>query len=125
MQDNRGSKKQKLLYEILLEVFDKYTVVYEQQIPVLGQRFDMYIKELGIAFEFDGVQHFDFIPFFHTDMNGFISASKLDKAKEDFCEENGIALVRFRDEDKMDKNTIMDRISKIETIEKFNPRCLD
>ena len=79
--DGRGSKPQLILYDLAELVYPKYTVIWEQAIPELGQRYDIFIKELGIAIEYDGEQHDKFIEHFHKDMQGWQDAVSRDKAK--------------------------------------------
>lgn len=56
---------------------------------------DMYCEELKVAFEYNGVQHYHFIPggYFHP--NGeedFLKQQKRDRFKARKCKENGITL---------------------------------
>lgn len=95
INDGRGSVHQKHIYELLTKLYPMYKIIYEQPIPVLNMRFDLFIKELGIAVEYDGVQHRKYVEHFHRNINGLIEASKRDKNKNIFCEENGIKLVRL------------------------------
>lgn len=95
MKDNRGSVHQKRIYELLLDIYPQYNIVYEQEIKEIGLRFDIFIPELGIAIEYDGQQHFKYIEHFHSDINGYILANKNDKIKNAFCDENAIKLIRL------------------------------
>jgi hypothetical protein len=94
--DGRGSKPQRYLFELIKQIYPEYTIIYEQYIPELNQRFDIFVKELGIAIEYDGRQHDDFVEHFHKDMNGFIGGLQMDAKKENFSKENGIKVVRFK-----------------------------
>lgn len=94
MQDKRGSIAQRFLYDLVLNIYPNYTVIYEQPIPAIKQRYDIFIKELGVAIEYDGIQHNKFVEHFHRDMNGFLLQGLLDEKKNNFSEENGIKLVR-------------------------------
>lgn len=49
--DERGSKVQHELYNLLVEAYPQYNVVYEYPIGDLGQRIDLFIPALGIAIE--------------------------------------------------------------------------
>lgn len=105
--DGRGSAPQRHLFDLANKLYDNFTVVYELFIPELGQRFDIFIMEMGIALEYDGEQHYEFNEHFHKDTNGYIASKKLDKEKEEFCSRNGIKLVRFRgDISDYDKNKL-------------------
>jgi len=65
--------------------------------------FDFYIPSGGICIEFDGIQHFQPIPYF----GGIPTYETLkinDKIKSDYCEENYINLIRIRyDEENIEK----------------------
>lgn len=93
--DGRGSGPQRFLYGLLKEIYPLYDVVYEQPIPQLGQRIDLFIKELGIAVEYDGRQHTEYVDFFHKDVGGYIKGMKMDRYKEEFLAENGIKIIRL------------------------------
>ncbi len=56
---------------------------------------DFYIEELGIAFEIQGAQHYDFIPFFHVDMNGFEKRKMFDREKKELCRGYGVRLIEI------------------------------
>lgn len=112
--DGRGSNPQRYLFELCKELFKEYNVIWEQQIPDLNQRFDIFIFELGIAIEYDGDQHDNYNEFFHKDMNGYIISKKMDIQKENYCKENGIKLVRFnKDVYELSKNNLNEAINKV------------
>ena len=79
--DGRGSKLQRLIYDLLLEIYPKYTVVYEQAIHAISMRYDLFVKELGIAVEIDGIQHRQYVEHFHRDFHGRVSGILADKKK--------------------------------------------
>jgi hypothetical protein len=96
--DGRGSGPQRHLFDLAKQLYSKYSVVYEQEIPSLGLRFDIFIKELGVAIEYDGRQHEEYVEHFHKDINGYICSINRDRRKIEFCLENGIKLVRLKGE---------------------------
>ena len=65
--------------------------------PVTGGDFnlelDCYDPELGIAVEYNGVQHYKFIPFFHKNKEAFLNQKYRDDMKRRICKENGILLI--------------------------------
>ena len=113
--DGRGSIAQVFLFKLIKEIYHNYRVVYEFEIPDTKQRFDIFVIELGIAIEYDGIQHKEYCEFFHKDMNGYILSKKMDKKKEEFCKENGIKLVRIDGNiDNFNKNNLHELIKNIE-----------
>lgn len=93
--DGRGSEPQRLLYSYLKELYPTQTIHYEFLIDELNQRIDIYLPYLGIAIEFDGIQHSEYTPFFHKDYSDFNLGKLLDRKKSDFLIERGIKLVRI------------------------------
>ncbi len=94
--DGRGSMPQRYLFELMEKIYPTYNVIYEQAIPSLGQRYDIFVKELGVAIEYDGRQHDHYVEHFHKDINGYISSIKRDDKKEYFSQCNGIKVVRLK-----------------------------
>jgi|UniRef100_A0A6C0JQ06 hypothetical protein len=57
---------------------------------------DGYCEELGIAFEYDGKQHAEYIPHFHRNgMNDLLDQMTRDDRTNDLCKKNGISLIRI------------------------------
>ena len=55
--------------------------------------FDGFCTDLGLAFEYQGVQHFQFNKRFHGDDTAFIRRKEDDKKKRELCEEHGVKLI--------------------------------
>ncbi len=94
--DGRGSVGQLHVFALMKDLYPKYTVVWEQPIRSLGLRYDIFVKELGIAVEVDGDQHYEVNSFFHKDPASIKKSYKADLNKDYFSEINGIKLIRFR-----------------------------
>lgn len=66
--------------------------------PVTGGKYnlelDCFDPELKIAIEFDGAQHFKYIPFFHKNPEAFNNQKYRDYMKEVMCRDNGVILIR-------------------------------
>lgn len=54
---------------------------------------DFYIEELGIAFEVQGAQHYQYVPFFHKSKEDFEKRKLHDQEKRDLCFGNGVRLI--------------------------------
>lgn len=54
---------------------------------------DFYIEELKIAFEVQGMQHFENIPFFFRDYSEFEKRLLYDQEKRDLCDGNNVRLI--------------------------------
>lgn len=96
MADDRGSKHQHHLHDLCCSLYGSHNVIWEYVIPTLNLRIDILIKHLGIAIEYDGEQHYHYNEFFHGSVEGYVASAKRDLAKEQWIEEHGIKLVRFR-----------------------------
>ena len=65
--------------------------------PVTGGDFnlelDCYNEELGLALEYNGAQHYKYIPYFHKNKEAFLNQKYRDEMKKSKCKENGISLI--------------------------------
>jgi hypothetical protein len=65
--------------------------------PVTGGNFnlelDCYDQDLGIAVEYNGVQHYKFVPYFHRNKEAFLNQKYRDDMKRRICKEHGIVLI--------------------------------
>ena len=65
--------------------------------PVTGGDFnlelDCFDPELKIAVEYNGVQHYKYIPFFHKNKEDFLNQKYRDDMKRRMCIDNGILLI--------------------------------
>ena len=55
---------------------------------------DCFNEELKLAVEYDGAQHYKFIPHFHKTYEGFMNQRYRDYMKEQMCKDNKIRLIR-------------------------------
>lgn len=80
-----------LLNLIVLE-FPNYTIIHQYSPEWLeGQRFDVFIKDLNIAIEYNGIQHFEEVDFFGG-AEGLIKTKKLDLKKREKSLKNGVKI---------------------------------
>jgi len=63
--------------------------------PLTGgqMHFDGYSKELNLAFEFNGPQHYIFYPKYHKEDQDLVKQQARDKIKSELCKKNGITLI--------------------------------
>jgi len=54
---------------------------------------DCYNKELKLAVEYNGIQHYKYIPYFHKTRDAFQNQKYRDYMKKQLCEKNGITLI--------------------------------
>lgn len=93
--DNRGSAPQRFIYNECVKIYGASNVLWELVIPELGQRFDIFLKQFGIAIEIDGEQHDRYVDFFHKDINGYMNGIHLDKTKMQWAKDNHVSVIRY------------------------------
>jgi len=101
------SKLQKKVKDLLYKYW-KADVVFEE-FPVLGSRMtiDFYNVNKNIAIEVDGMQHYKYNKFFHSNSkHKFLEQLKRDEQKELFCESNSIKLIRIMENEKIDEELL-------------------
>jgi hypothetical protein len=72
-----------------------FDVVFVKSHPkwLKGLELDGYNKELELAFEYSGRQHYQYNPKFHKTKAVFEAQQKRDRVKEHLCKENGVTLI--------------------------------
>lgn len=65
--------------------------------PVTGDRFnlelDCYEESLKLAVEYNGVQHYKYVPYFHKNKEAFYNQKYRDDLKRRLCKENRVNLI--------------------------------
>jgi hypothetical protein len=65
--------------------------------PVTGGEFnlelDCYNSELKLAVEYNGIQHYKYVPYFHKNHEHFMNQKYRDDMKRRMCKDNGIILI--------------------------------
>ena len=65
--------------------------------PVTGKKhnleLDCYNSELKLAVEYNGVQHYKYVKFFHKNYEHFLNQKYRDEMKRNMCKNNGIILI--------------------------------
>lgn len=65
--------------------------------PVTGGNFnlelDCYNSELKLAVEYNGVQHYRYVPYFHRNKDHFLNQKYRDDMKRRICRQHGITLI--------------------------------
>lgn len=95
--DGRGSAGQRYLYDLCLKLYPQNRIDWELYIPDTNQRFDIFLIDYGIAIEFNGRQHYEYVEHFHKDTIGYIDSIKKDRIKTEWAEANGISIIYFND----------------------------
>jgi very-short-patch-repair endonuclease len=106
------SQLHKDVYLIIKDIYPNEQIIEEKTVKIGKQSLfiDIYIPKLKIAIECDGIQHEKFNKFFHQDIFAFASQKRNDEQKEIYCQDNGITLVRIKHNDKLDRQTVYEKI---------------
>ena len=88
------------LFNLIQSAFPYYEVISQYSPNWLGrQRLDIFIKELNIAIEYNGKQHYEPVLYFGG-QEGYLNIKKRDKIKKKKCKENKCQLIEVKyDED--------------------------
>lgn len=78
-------------------LYGQATILEEFPIPETRLSLDFYMPQHGLAFEFQGTQHDDYVQFFHGDKQGFDRQTQRDATKREWCVLNNITLIEIRD----------------------------
>lgn len=97
---NSRSKVQKRFKDFIKDQW-YFDVVFEE-FPLVGSRmtFDFYNASKNLKIEVDGMQHTQFSKFLHNgSKTNFRKQLFRDCQKEDYCELNGLTLLRFTEDE--------------------------
>ena len=73
---------------------------------------DWYSYELGIAFEYNGIQHYSYTKYFHKTKQEFLYLLECDKLKKELCDQEGITLISIRYDTDLNVRSIANEIRK-------------
>ena len=96
-KESSGEKEcRRVLQKIFNKPFQKCRPDFLSN-PVTGDRFnlelDCYEHSLKLAVEYNGAQHYKFIPYFHKNKEAFYNQKYRDDLKRRLCKENRINLI--------------------------------
>jgi hypothetical protein len=96
-RESKGETECRRVLQFLFKrSFDKHRPDFLRN-PVTGGDFnlelDCFDPELKIAVEYNGVQHYQYIPFFHKNKEAFLNQKYRDDMKRRMCQENGVLLI--------------------------------
>ena len=96
-RESSGERKcREVLQKLFNRKFDKIRPEFLNNV-VTGSKYnlelDCYDKQLGLAVEYNGRQHYDYVPFFHTNKEAFLNQKYRDELKRRMCVDNNVILI--------------------------------
>jgi hypothetical protein len=80
--------------EITRKPFIKYRPDFlKNKVTGKNLELDCYNDEIGLAIEYNGIQHYEYTPVFHKNKESFYNTKYRDEMKETLCRENGVKLI--------------------------------
>lgn len=95
--------------KLLCELYPTQSILEEIPIPGSRLHFDFYIPSKYLAIEVQGQQHTEQSSLFHSSKLDFVSTTKNDKRKVEWCNNNNIKLIylNYNEDDIIWKQTIL------------------
>lgn len=100
-----------VLGRILDLLYPSFTKTEEE--PIGSLRIDWYIPDLRVAFEYDGIQHYEYSEFFHGSRAEFRRGQERDYQKSIMCEEEDIAIVRFAYDEPLTVSRVRKKVEEV------------
>ena len=71
---------------------------------------DCYNEELGVAIEFQGIQHYHYPNKYHSTVDEFVAAKARDELKREMCDEHGVFLIAVPYKEKQIEQFILGKL---------------
>jgi hypothetical protein len=89
-------KSEQATREVFEKLFnEKFPKVHLPFMERLELELDGYCEKYNIAFEYQGIQHYEFNAFFHNSVEDFEKQKERDQRKRKLCLENNINLIEI------------------------------
>lgn len=92
--------------QLLIELFPTLQILEEVSAPIKKSEtlyLDFYLPLKKYCIEVHGEQHYKFVPFYHTNILGFVKAKKRDQEKQEWCEINNITYIELPHNESIDQ----------------------
>jgi len=71
---------------------------------------DFYLPDIQVAIEIQGLQHYNYVPYFHNNYNGYLTALDRDKFKRSQCAKLNIKL--FEIDNQLDADMVIQKLGE-------------
>jgi hypothetical protein len=72
--------------------------------------YDIYVKDRRLLIEYNGIQHYEYTPFFHHNERNFIRQQRRDKIKSVLAKENEFKLIVFKYDEPLFKDYVLNKL---------------
>ena len=111
--EKRVFRQEEKLLKILQEIFsDEYIKRHDRKV-LKGLELDFLLREIRLAFEYDGEQHFDKKLCEEVFKSDFDALQKRDRKKDKLCKKKNITLIRIKYDEPLTKTYIKKKIKEI------------
>jgi very-short-patch-repair endonuclease len=94
---NCRNSSREVVVKLACEEYTGYKFNKSRTILGKGIEVDLYCEELDLCIEVDGIQHHEYTPYYHSNIEAFNAQQERDKNKDRLAEEKGIILDRIPD----------------------------
>ena len=91
-------------------VITSYHPIWAESNKKVLLEFDIYIKSKNILIEYNGRQHYEYVPFFHGTKKAFNEQKKRDNRKKRLAKKQGIELIVFKYTEPIFKDYVINKI---------------
>lgn len=115
----------KVCKDLFIEKFNKIRPNWLKTNKGTSLEIDLFCEELKLAFEYNGKQHYEFVPMFHSTEENFKQTKEHDKIKLRDCTKQGITLIviPYTVKTKNIKQFVIDQL-KLVNIKPTNPNYM-
>ncbi len=99
------------LLNYITNLFPNYEITFHNRSwSTTKLELDIYIPELKLAFEYNGLQHYEWIEFFHPNILEFEYMKYNDRIKKKLCKMLGITLIRIKYNENLSEQLVLTKL---------------
>jgi len=99
------------LLQIVTTLFSNYEIIFHcRNWSSIKLELDIYIPELKLAFEYNGIQHYKYNSFFHHTKKEFEEQQYRDRIKKKLCKQKGITLIKIKYTEKLSEQLVLSKL---------------
>lgn len=118
--NKRNSAGSLVLFRVLCDMYGADNVIKEYSEPWLinpktnhRMYVDFYIKDTDLCFEYDGMQHYEYTQYIHTNFKVFFNQVLRDRFKEKILRQHNMRLIRFRYDEKITSELVKEKLRNV------------